>query len=255
MRKTAMNISDVLTRNRLRSLADEGSYFRGSDYWERGLVHSILEYKGTIAAKVRGTYQYTVKLWVEDGGLEYECSCPYAEEGNFCKHCVAVGLTWVEQNKKKDKKPFKTSAEKPMLSAVDLESFLKKQSKTYLIEQLMALAILNENLFQSLMLDATRCHSAKSRVSTLKELLTMAFSSLEGSWDEENNEETYEQVDQLIDEINNIIDESLLDESVELIEHALSEAKKSPFYDEDPEMEDVVGALKDMRKRVKKKLK
>lgn len=24
--------------------------------------------------------------------LTADCSCPYGQEGNFCKHCVAVGL-------------------------------------------------------------------------------------------------------------------------------------------------------------------
>jgi hypothetical protein len=33
----------------------------------------------------------------ENGGLTGWCDCPYGQEGNFCKHCVAVGLTVLRQ--------------------------------------------------------------------------------------------------------------------------------------------------------------
>jgi hypothetical protein len=31
-----------------------------------------------------------------DGELEYECNCPVGDEGTFCKHAVAVALSWLE---------------------------------------------------------------------------------------------------------------------------------------------------------------
>lgn len=40
---------------------------------------------------VRGTFPYVVELWVERANPGWRCTCPAAEDGSFCKHCVAVG--------------------------------------------------------------------------------------------------------------------------------------------------------------------
>jgi uncharacterized Zn finger protein len=39
-------------------------------------------------AKVQGTRPYRVELWIEEGDLEYSCTCPVGADGEFCKHCV-----------------------------------------------------------------------------------------------------------------------------------------------------------------------
>jgi uncharacterized Zn finger protein len=31
---------------------------------------------------------YNVELWVDDGEPTWSCTCPAAEDGSFCKHCV-----------------------------------------------------------------------------------------------------------------------------------------------------------------------
>jgi uncharacterized Zn finger protein len=41
---------------------------------------------------VFGTDEYEVQLTVTERGLAGECSCPYGQDGFFCKHCVATGL-------------------------------------------------------------------------------------------------------------------------------------------------------------------
>ena len=45
-----------------------------------------------ISATVYGSEPYEVVLSVEGHRLDGECSCPYGQEGHFCKHCVAVAL-------------------------------------------------------------------------------------------------------------------------------------------------------------------
>jgi uncharacterized Zn finger protein len=44
-------------------------------------------------AVVRGTVPYETALWVADGELTWSCSCPVGDDGDFCKHCVAVALS------------------------------------------------------------------------------------------------------------------------------------------------------------------
>jgi uncharacterized Zn finger protein len=74
----------------LRGLAGPRSFERGLGYV--GQV-ADLDVTGTeITAIVSGTDDYDVYLAPGDLGLQWDCSCPFGQEGFFCKHCVAVGL-------------------------------------------------------------------------------------------------------------------------------------------------------------------
>jgi uncharacterized Zn finger protein len=69
----------------------------GPKSFERGLGYVAcvedLELDGAeVNAVVTGSFEYDVTLRRERGRLTGECSCPWSQEGNFCKHCVAVGL-------------------------------------------------------------------------------------------------------------------------------------------------------------------
>ncbi len=77
-------------------MAGSRSFERGEDYFGNRQVGAIAEHKGTITAKVKGTRLYRVKLWIDKGELEYSCTGPVGEDGEFCVHCVAVELTWLE---------------------------------------------------------------------------------------------------------------------------------------------------------------
>jgi len=78
-------------------------YFeRGEECCDAGAVRALETQDGVVSARVQGTHTYKVRLRVESGQLNYECSCPLGEEGTFCKHAVAVGLTWLGQGKEGD---------------------------------------------------------------------------------------------------------------------------------------------------------
>ncbi|GIF06862.1 SWIM zinc finger family protein [Actinoplanes siamensis] len=74
----------------LRRLAGATSYERGRDYVDA--VGTVDELPDGVVATVEGTESYVVRL-TDSAGLHGECSCPYGRDGNFCKHCVAVGLS------------------------------------------------------------------------------------------------------------------------------------------------------------------
>ena len=92
------SLSRVLTRDALASLAGDLSFARGEEYAASGRVRRVLEDAGTgaVTAVVRGTSDYQVRLWTEGRTLDGECTCPYAADGMFCKHCVAAGLAWLD---------------------------------------------------------------------------------------------------------------------------------------------------------------
>ncbi|MET9608063.1 SWIM zinc finger family protein [Streptomyces sp. NPDC006512] len=84
------------TEEDLRRLAGARSFERGLGYLS---ALSRLEIgEQAITATVDGTDAYEVELTEDgDGGLTGWCDCPYGQEGNFCKHCVAVGLAVLGQ--------------------------------------------------------------------------------------------------------------------------------------------------------------
>ncbi|MFD8511741.1 SWIM zinc finger domain-containing protein [Streptomyces antimycoticus] len=82
------------TESDVRRLAGPRSCERGLGYLDA--VGPLRVDSGRITASVQGTERYSVAL--EDGdGLRAACTCPYGEDGHFCRHCVAVALTALRQ--------------------------------------------------------------------------------------------------------------------------------------------------------------
>ncbi|MFF4346543.1 SWIM zinc finger domain-containing protein [Streptomyces sp. NPDC001530] len=80
----------------LRALAGARSFERGLGYLDA--VTGLEVGDGSITAVVHGTDVYEVELTLGGStGISGWCDCPYGQEGNFCKHCVAVGLTVLRQ--------------------------------------------------------------------------------------------------------------------------------------------------------------
>ena len=48
-----------------------------------------------------------------DGELEYECDCPVGDDGTFCKHAVAVALSWLEKVGEEIFEPSEKESAKP----------------------------------------------------------------------------------------------------------------------------------------------
>jgi uncharacterized Zn finger protein len=88
-------LENVVTRDALLDLAGERYFKRGEDYHRGGHVHDLVEHDGVVVARVAGTEDYGVRLWAENG-FAYSCDCPLGLDGEFCKHCVAAGLAWLE---------------------------------------------------------------------------------------------------------------------------------------------------------------
>ena len=76
--------------------ADPGSIQRGLAYYKDGNAWNVeLITKNKAVVLVDGNSgEYTVEIEVSKkaGELLFECDCPYADEGNFCKHMVAAAL-------------------------------------------------------------------------------------------------------------------------------------------------------------------
>ena len=80
----------AFTENDLRNAAGPMGFERGLGY--RDCVEELDIGPDEVNAIVVGSFEYDVTLYRDRGALTGECSCPWGQEGNFCKHCVAVGL-------------------------------------------------------------------------------------------------------------------------------------------------------------------
>jgi uncharacterized Zn finger protein len=80
----------------LRDRAGETSFARARDY-----IDAVAGLEVTVegaTATVYGTEGYEVTLTLDARkGLAGRCDCPYGQDGNFCKHCVAVGLVVLDR--------------------------------------------------------------------------------------------------------------------------------------------------------------
>lgn len=96
---------------------------RGLDYHHRGLVKILDISEDFIEASVYGGHVYHVKIKLRDGKITYmKCDCPFAVDGNHCKHMTAV-LFCAE-----DTKPI--NKEKSKKIETSLSNLMKKADET-----------------------------------------------------------------------------------------------------------------------------
>ncbi len=72
---------------------------RGRAYYNDGLVKNLRNMGSIYSAVVSGTENYDVAVEIRNGCLmNMDCSCPYAAEGNSCKHMAAVLMAIEEED-------------------------------------------------------------------------------------------------------------------------------------------------------------
>ena len=87
------SLAEVFEAAVVARLAGPAVYSRGALYFRDRRVEPAEVRDGRLEATVRGTMPYLVELWTERGRPRWSCTCPAAEDGSFCKHCVAAALT------------------------------------------------------------------------------------------------------------------------------------------------------------------
>lgn len=137
-------LAEILTLAEVQALTDTTTFARGEAYFHDDAVSRLEEYEGAVRASVRGTRSYRVELAVaDDGEIAYECNCPVGDDGIFCKHVVAVALSWLENSGEEVFHTEETTQEKP-----------RKKRKTY--EEVIReyVATLDKDALQDLLLEA-----------------------------------------------------------------------------------------------------
>src|SRR5215210_8664801 len=159
-----------LTRDMMLELAGETYFERGEGYHRGGHVRSLVEHEGAIVAKVLGTYEYRVRFRAEDNGLAYSCDCPLGVDGEFCKHCVAVGLAWLEGEAGHELS--EVGAEPVTMD--DVRAYLEEQGRDVLVRIVMEQAMEDERLRERLLLRAARTGGGTPDIAAFRRAIDKA---------------------------------------------------------------------------------
>jgi uncharacterized Zn finger protein len=224
------SVAEFLSRQILLDYAGSRSFDLGEKYFKSESVFGLEEYQGKVVAKVSGTHDYRVKLWMEDADeIGYDCNCPFAAEGNFCKHCVAVGLAFIAAGKNESKN---TSGGKKRLTDLDdVKNYLQTREKSELVEMLMQEVLENETLRGQLMLAVARTNPQGVDVKTYRKELKRVFKFSEDNYgDYYGGFDNSEDVEQVVESIEGLLADEHYEAVIDLCEYALKLASKALNY-------------------------
>jgi uncharacterized Zn finger protein len=217
-------LSEMVTPKRLRRMAGERYFARGEGYFKGGAVRSLRAYEGGVRAVVQGTRRYRVQLWAEDGDLGYECSCPLGHEGDFCKHCVAVGLALQAAGQTAGAGACEEDGS--VLGEAELRAYLLGLEKEELVSLLLEQADEDERLHRRLALRAARATSATAPASAWKNALAEAletddFVDYRAAYDYAGG------IEEVIESLEDFLRDGEAARVIDLAEHGVSELEES----------------------------
>jgi uncharacterized Zn finger protein len=137
----------------LRRLAGARSYERGIGYVDA--IADLEELPDGVVATVHGSAPYRVRLSDHGNALVGACSCPHAQGGAFCKHCVAVGLVLLgDAPVGPPAEPATPKRKRRSRRTVDLRAYLESVDAAELVDLLLELAADDPTLHRRLALRA-----------------------------------------------------------------------------------------------------
>lgn len=218
MRKP-LKTTAVLDRRTLRRMAGARSFERGEDYFANGQVGSLAEHEGTITTQVQGTRSYRVTLWIKNGEVGYSCTCPVGNDGAFCKHCVAVGLAWLDQDRL-DKTPSK-KVSRPAVTMDDIRKYLLDQDKKALVDIIMNRAMDDDWLCRQLLMKIAKKRPNGLDLATYRRAIDATINP--GGFVGYGDMYDYTRgIEETVDSIGELLREGHAVEVIDLAEHALT---------------------------------
>ena len=229
-------LSSVLSEVVIERLASPRSFGRGEGYFEEGRVGPLRADAGRVSATVQGAEDYVVQLRAEEGDLRFSCSCPVGAEGEFCKHCVAVTLSWLKDQ----------GLSGPTLD--DARVYLQTLPPDSLVELLIEHAHEDERLARRLLMMTTRPQQdASVDVVSLRALIDQAF-AYHGFVHYREVWGYVRGIEEMIDALDELLAQERDDEAVGLVEYALAafEQALEQIDDSDGQMADVGARLEEL---------
>src|SRR5919202_1448260 len=237
-------LEEILTYDALLELAGERYFRRGENYYYEGRVHALVEHEGAIVAKVLGTYEYRVRFQAEDDELVYSCDCPLGVDGEFCKHCVAVGLAWLKGEAEHD---LSEVGAEPVTTMDDVRAYLEGQEKDVLVRLLMEQAMEDERLRERLLLRAARTGGESLNIAAFRRVIDRAVEPPRDYWDYDSPNDYVLGLGSVVESISDMLKEGFAAEAIELSEYAIAEVEKRAMdYDVDGTVYGILEALEEV---------
>lgn len=244
-------LNNLITPNNLKKLAGTTAFQRGEEYFTSGLVERLLTAGQKVSARVAGTETYWVKLWADendgDGDLSYDCTCPRAADGYFCKHCVAVGLAWLAEQQAESGVGKEKSKKKRRDPWQDIRDYLTQQKPEALINLVLEAAQRDDRLYQSLALKAERAGAGSNVQQIFRKAINKA-TRVHGFVDWREAGDFAGDLEQLVESLEKLLTPDSAGMLVELLEYAIERVEDAMqnIDDSNGEVGSIADALGDM---------
>jgi uncharacterized Zn finger protein len=218
----------------IRDLAGPRAFARGVGYFEDGRVEPEAGGELRIRAAVRGSVPYNVELWVDDGEPTWSCTCPAAEDGSFCKHCVAVALLF-----DRDASNLGDGVESPRLRVVpsqpasDLAGYVAGLDHQRLVELVLEQVESDWRLRERLAAEARASRGEGPDLGPWRRRIDVAFAPYDDFVDYREAAGWARDVDDVIDALEELCDAGHPDAAAVLTEHAHRRADEAIQYVDD----------------------
>ena len=121
---------------------------RGEEYYESELVEIEAMDEQSVEATVEGTDTYSVEIVLKNNRVvQMDCDCPYAAEGNPCKHMAAVLFAANDTE----------SAEDPLVECITKRGQEKREARDTALAK--AIGALSEEQLRLMLTDAAKKHN------------------------------------------------------------------------------------------------
>jgi uncharacterized Zn finger protein len=237
------DLNDWITREGIEELAGRTIFERGEAYFAGGVVGRLHDIGYKVSARVHGTETYRVELWADEDELGYDCTCPHAAEGNFCKHCVALALAWLDEPRTIDASAAPEDREMPKRRDpwAELRDYLLFQPTETLADWLLDAARRDDALYRTLTLKAERAGGSVDTVKAFRRAIDSA-TRIRGYIDYEEAGSFAEELDQLADSLEELLEPESAALLVDLAEYAIERVEQAQQQVADEEGE-VYGVL------------
>lgn len=234
-----------LGREALLDFAGEVYFARGEDYYQRGKVERLEERDGSILGQVSGTRKYQVTLKAgDDGGVTWSCSCPLGDRGDFCKHAVAVGLSWLARNQPDDSA---SSSDQPPDEDEVIRLYLEQLPREVLVRLIMDQTFEDDRLHRQLALKAHRDQKTGVDLAAFKRQLRSAV-GVRRFVDYRGMPSYVRGIDDVVAALEEVFTEGHAQEAMELCEYGLRLVEKAlnRVDDSDGMLGDILRQLEDL---------
>jgi tetratricopeptide (TPR) repeat protein len=230
-----IELKKIITRQNLHNLAGSRSFGRGEDYFKSDLVGPITEKTEVISAKGHGTHAYETRLKIIAAPkgkvrLDYSCTCPVGCDGDFCKHCVALGLAWIAKTDivgAGEEATSRTSKHMSVphmeISLKDIRKWLEGQKSKLILDIMMDQVKTDSRLRENLTLKIAKENAGGIDITAYRKAIRSAFHT-SGFIYYNYMYEYADNIGKTIDNIESLVKEGFAQEAIPLCEYAFEQA-------------------------------